>query len=253
MAISPGDGFSKNDYFRQAEEVGDIISKNEHRGHNRVVEIGCGRGFNIRYLADRFPEENFFGFDLSSRNIESARKNVRNLPNVNVAIGNFQNERDFGETKSNLIFAVETLCHATDIEKALRAIAGSLADGGKFVIYDGFRKNQAEFDPVMQKALRYTEQAMAVPKFYELEQFVDMADKAGLEVVSVEDRSSEILPNLIRLSDLAKAFFKIPALSKLIMWVLPRGLVANAIAGLLMAVTVQSGAHRYGKIVFIKK
>jgi hypothetical protein len=56
------------------------------------------------------------------------------------------------------------------------------------------------------------------------------------------------MPNLIRLSDLAKAFFKIGPLSRAILAVLPRGMVANAIAGLLLAISVQSGVHRYLKL-----
>lgn len=61
------------------------------------------------------------------------------------------------------------------------------------------------------------------------------------------------MPNLIRLSDLAKAFFKLEILSKLIMKVMPRGLVTNAIAGLLMAITVQEGVHQYLKLTLSKR
>jgi hypothetical protein len=94
---------------------------------------------------------------------------------------------------------------------------------------------------------------MAVPQFRTLDMFVKAAELAGLRLVIVEDRSKEIMPNLIRLSDLAKAFFKVPAISKAFLQILPRGLVANSVAGLLMAVTVQTGAHRYLKLVFEKE
>ena len=121
------------------------------------------------------------------------------------------------------------------------------------MVYDGFRSGKADLSVELTKALQYTERAMAVPAFVRVEEFLDKARHAGFNVVEYEDRSKEIMPNLIRLSDLAKAFFKIKIASKLILMLVPRGLVANSIAGLLMGITVESKAHRYFRMVFTKQ
>ena len=104
----------------------------------------------------------------------------------------------------------------------------------------------------MAKAVTYAERAMAVPTFREVETFVEAFEDAGLNCEKIEDRSQEIMPNLVRLSDIAKGFFKINVLSRIFLAILPRGLVANSVAGLLMAVTVQSQAHRYMKLILRK-
>ena len=71
------------------------------------------------------------------------------------------------------------------------------------------------------------------------------AQRSGWNVKSIEDRSTDVMPNLRRLSDLAKGFFKIAPIGLIIKGVLPRFLVTNAVAGLLLPLTVSQGIHRY--------
>jgi arsenite methyltransferase len=253
MAMSKTETFSKNDYFRQAEEVGELLASSHTTKELQVVEVGCGRGYNICYLAEEFKDIKFVGIDYSSRNINSAKTKLLGLSNARAEKGDFHSLDSLKDSSSRLVFAVETLCHATNLDQALSAIARILAEGGHFVVFDGFRNPSKMTSNEIVKAVYYTEKAMAVPSFKELKDFQAVAAKHGLFCEKVEDRSSEIMPNLIRLSDLAKAFFKITLISKLILSVVPRGLVANSIAGLLMAITVESGAHQYLKLTFRKK
>lgn len=250
MAMSPNGRFSKNDYFRQAEEIEGHLSILEHTLDSTVVEIGCGRAFNIRYLAKKFSDLKFRGLDLSERNLRAARKQTSHITNMSVAKDDFHSLSTLDDDSADLIFAVETLCHATDLDRAMEAISRVLKKGGELIVYDGFRGDCKDISQDLKKAMQYTEKAMAVPFFRDTNAFIASAEKAGLRCYQQEDRSDEIMPNLIRLSDLAKAYFKIGPLSRLILAVVPRGLVANAIAGLLMAVTVQCGAHRYVRLHF---
>ncbi len=252
MALSPDGKFSKNDYFRQAEEIGKEIDK---LGANRtltILEVGCGRGFNIRYLAQSYENDRFVGVDISKKNLAAASRDLVDLKNVSVAISDFHNLSDTPDESIDLVFAVETLCHATRLEEALRAISRVLVPGGKLIVFDGFRGPKAELSAEMRTAVEYAEKAMSVPSFKLVDEFISIGQSVGLKCDFEHDRSQEIMPNLVRLSDLAKGFFKVGALSKLVMATLPRGMVANAVAGLLMSVTVQSGAHRYMKLSFSK-
>ncbi len=251
MALSKNGKFSKNDYFRQAEEVEESIN-NLPEKPQRVLEIGCGRGFNIAYLASRFPDIEFIGVDINDINIQSAKNRVSTLNNASIVNDDFHGLESFEDTTFGLVFAVESLCHANSMNSALRSIGRVLTAGGKLVVFDAFRDATVAGDALAQKAVVYTERAMAVPEFRKIDSFVNSAQRAGLSLDYTQDRSAEIMPNLIRLSDLAKAFFKSPVIAKIILGTLPRGLVTNAVAGLLMAVTVQLGVHQYGKLVFSK-
>lgn len=248
MALSPSGKFSKNDYFRQAEEIAVILSTEGRKPKLRVVEIGCGRAFNLRYLAERFPQDSFIGLDVSERNLRAANKRLNGLSNINLIAEDFHKLSGIETASVDVLFAVESLCHANNIGEALESIMRVLVPGGRFIVFDGFRNVTTVYPEQLRTAIRYTEQAMAVPSFKSLEDFVSAAKSRGFCLEYTEDRSDEVMPNLIRLSDLAKGFFKIGPLSKVVMTMVPHGLVANAIAGLLLAVTVKSGAHRYMKL-----
>lgn len=251
MALSPSGHFYKNDYFRQAEEVGDLLSKGvSHEA--RILEVGCGRGFNLHYLAETFPRYKFVGVDLSDRNLVAARKDLDDLCNVSLVANDFHSLDSIATDSVSLAFAVESLCHAVDLPLAFRAISRVLKRGGRLVVFDAFRDASKELSADTLLAASYAEHAMAVPSFKRVTEFVAAAEAAGFRLEYVQDRSGHIMPNLIRLSDFAKGFFKIGPLSHVLMMLLPRALVENAIAGLLMAVTVKTGAHRYFKVCLRK-
>lgn len=248
MALSPSGRFSSNDYFRQAEEIGAAINNQAHGSKMRVLEVGCGRGFNLQYLAQAFPQVAFVGVDVSERNLQTAKKQLQGLSNVSLSTDDFHELASIGTDSIDIIFAVESLCHANDLCKVFKAMSRVIVPGGQLIVFDGFRGNSTVYSKDLISSLRYAEQAMAVPSFKNVEDFASEAKMNGFCLENSMDRSSEAMPNLIRLSDFAKGFFKIGPLSKVIMALVPHGLVANAIAGLLMAVTVQCGAHRYMKL-----
>lgn len=47
----------------------------------RIVEIGCGTGFNLRLLANRFPKAHLTGIDVSQEMLNIAEKNLRSIRN----------------------------------------------------------------------------------------------------------------------------------------------------------------------------
>lgn len=254
MALSKGEHFSKADYFVQAKEAETEISQlKPFREQLSVLEVGCGRGFNLRYLSHRFPEARLTGIDLSERNIKAAKRDLARCSNVETSVADFNDLSEFSDGSFDAVLAVETLCHSSDFHQTLSSIARVVRTGGKLIVFDGFRGENKSLSADLTHALEYTEKAMAVHRFSKFSEFQEAAQANGFEISLHEDRSKEIMPNLIRLSDFAKTFFKIDFLSRALMLVLPRGLVANSVAGLLMAVTVSSGAHSYRKLIFTRK
>jgi len=253
MAMSSDKTFSKNDYLRQSIEIGKLIEERQFTGPILpVLEVGCGRGFNLHYLATSFPELKFNGIDFSKEHVVVGKKDLRSKNNVEISFGDFHELSQFKDGQFSLVFAVETLCHAIDLDVVLRELFRVLEDGGVLVIFDGFREPIDGLSEDMTTAIRYTEKAMAVPAFFQVSDFEYNASGVGFSVVENVDRSHEIMPNLLRFSDLAKGYFKFTLLSKLILRFVPRGLVTNAVAGLLMAITVSEGAHSYRKIILGK-
>lgn len=251
MAISPDGTVSKNDYFAQAIYLESEIKRLQLK-NGAALEIGCGAGFNIRFLAGRLPNFVFSGIDISTTNVISAQKLCGRFSNCEIWHEDFHDLSRFDDNQFDVVFAVETVCHALDLNKVLGEARRVLKPGGQLIIFDGYRAGFDELAPDWKKAIIYTERAMAVPRFLTAGEFENAAVSSGLVLISNSDLSAQIMPNLVRLSDRAKAFFRLTPVAKMMKATLPTGLVTNAIAGLLMSVTVKTGAHEYRRIQMSK-
>lgn len=249
MAMSPNGEFSKNDYFAQVEEIGDLIEEEIGGNEAKILEVGCGAGFNLAYLASRFPRHKFIGVDIARKNLEAAEDRLSEFSNAKVQYESFDVLKSVENESVNLVFGIECICHSLNLRKSMARISEVLVKRGLLVIFDGVRSTAEFEDETLAVAVDYVEKAMAVPRFFTEEEIREVLDKSAFDVVRFEDRSNEIMPNLLRLSDMAKAFFKFKWLSKRVVELMPDALVKNAIAGILMAITIQQGAHKYIKIV----
>jgi SAM-dependent methyltransferase len=243
MALSSDGEFSIDDFSGQAERVTEAIQSMPRC--QRVLEIGCGRGFNTRLLSKAFPEVEFVGVDLNALHIQQAKADTRSQKNVTFVKGGFDQLDSLDLGTFDLIYAVESLCHSLDLRVTLSSIQSVLREGGTLVVMDGFRGKPVESNREMSDSVRLVERSMAVPRFFDPSEFHELAAKLGWISTREEDLSDQIMPNLLRLADFAKAFFKFPLLARLLRHILPLDLAKNAIAGLFMPITVKLGYHQY--------
>lgn len=217
-----------------------------------ILELGCGKGFNVAYLARKFPNAKLFGIDLTPNHIRIATTKYRNIANLHFEIGDFQS-LSFADEEYDVVFEVEAVCHARDAASVFKEVHRTLRPGGRFILFDGFRApDLASFPADIQTAVRLVEVTMAVRCFPSLDEWLYMAKAAGFKVVASTDLSDAIMPNLERFQVLARGFYKFPALAKRLTRLLPPALVSNSVAGLLMPFTVSTGAQRYYSIVLEK-
>jgi tRNA G46 methylase TrmB len=52
----------------------------------RILELGCGMGYNIKYLAKRFPDAQFIGIDITKSYIRKAKSKTKGLENVSIQL-----------------------------------------------------------------------------------------------------------------------------------------------------------------------
>ncbi|MEM1235894.1 MAG: class I SAM-dependent methyltransferase [Pseudomonadota bacterium] len=215
-----------------------------------ILEVGCGRGFNLALLAEHRPDLGFKGIDYSPSHVRAAKKKLDRFPNAEIARGDFH-ALDIADDSAAMVYAVETLCHAQDYDTVLAELHRVLRPGGQLVIFDGFR-TCAPAAPDIAKAMRYTEAAMAVPAFADTTDFETQARAAGFAITENTDRTADILPMLRTMSRRARRFYARPLLRRLIMTLAPRELAQNSVAALLMATTCQAGAHAYRRVILTK-
>jgi ubiquinone/menaquinone biosynthesis C-methylase UbiE len=245
MALNPDGVFSRDGYLGQPSRVSELIDQTHAQS---VLELACGNGFNTKWLASKHPEVQFVGVDLTPRHVRQAR--TRAPSNTRFVVGDFEHLQIADETM-DLVFVVESYNHAADGRAALKEARRVLRPFGLLVVFDGFRADDFEtYDASLREAATMVESSMAVRMAVPAAWWIRTAASLGLALVTRENLSHQIMPNLYRFERLAGKFFRRRRLRRLIRRVLGRELASNAVAGWLMPVTVEAGIQQYELIVF---
>lgn len=252
MAVNFNGVFHPDGYYVQPKVVMEQIQEIEAR---TVLELGCGKGFNSRFLAPQLPSVQFTGIDLTPLHIKIARQKAQGIPNLVFQAGDFS-QLDFPEQSFDIVFAVESLCHAQQPEIPLAEILRVLRPGGKLIIFDGYRQASLEkYSKELQAASQLTESSMAVQHgFTELNNWIELAQSVGFHMELQEDLSSAIQPTLRKLQQLALRFFRTSSWRiNLLIYFLPEYLTNNSVAGLLMPFVLQTPGGSLGYYQLILK
>jgi SAM-dependent methyltransferase len=246
MALNPGPAFDPAGYAGQALLVHERLAPDARD----VLELACGNGFNLELLARRNPGRRFTGIDLVTAQVRRARRTLAELPNADARVGDFQ-ALSFADASQDCVFAVESLCHATDLPRTLEEIARVLRPGGMLIAIDGWRTDAFDELPgVVREATVAIERAMAVSDGQKLGTWIARAQACGLQVSEDLDLTPLIGPNLARLEALAQRFVARPRVARAARLVAPRSLLLNAVAAYLMPLAVAAGAHTYRLVAF---
>ena len=249
MALSPDGIFRKRDFYAQLNEIAEQINLLQVK---KVLELGCGKGFNTLFLAGRFPEVHFSGIDITDKHLAVAQKKSSAIRNLNIAYGDFH-KLHYADASFDLIFELEAVCHARNTRQVLSEVFRVLKKGGRFVLYDGFRRSNFEMLPDnLKKAAIVIEKSLAVDRFEKVDCWIKTAEEEGFALKVKDDLSRAIMPNLARLQIWALRYFSNYHLSKILLGVFKKHTLLNCAAVLLMPITLHNGAHGYYNIVLEK-
>jgi ubiquinone/menaquinone biosynthesis C-methylase UbiE len=247
MALSDDGFFKKSDFSQQAKFIGEYITDSSIK----ILEVGAGKLYNTKYLAKSFPNNQFTAMDLPNRNFLKSR-----VPkNVSLMEGDFNDLSIFPENSFDIVFGVETVCHAKSKKHVLGEIHRVLKPGGKIILFDGYdARPQDEMSDIERRASRLTWAAMRVP-FNDI--YVgDMRryfDELLFKDVSFTDLSVKIRPTLRKLDRTSCYYYTHPRLMKLLRRFISEDVTMNSIAGWLMLLTFDgTNIHKYCRIIATK-
>jgi len=237
MALNPDGRFDADGYLGQARGV---ASEMASIGAGRVLEVGCGFGFNSLHLARSLPDAQFTGIDLMERHAREATRSAAELGNLDFRQGSFE-PLDTAVESFDLVFGVECLCHASDLDVVVGSIARTLRPGGRLMIYDGYRRAALDgATPEMATATQLTEIAMAVTQgFRTTADWTSAMERAGLSALRNEDLTPQVAPTFRKLQRPALKFFDGGWKARVARTIFPRYLLRNAVAGLLGPFTIE--------------
>lgn len=225
-----------------------IIEQAKKINAKKVMELGCGMGYNVRYIAEHLKEVESYGLDLSKKHLLFAEKKSKHLSNTHWIEGNLENPlvKDF-----DILFAVESFCYTQNIENTLQNWYNITQKGGKAIIFDVFLPpTYQSAHKSYQIATQITAVGFAVKHWWEITHLQKKAEQIGWKVNRIDDISSSIQKNLSRFAKDASRLLDYHFVTKLCyqMGILPSVWLKHCFTGILAAHTIGSEAQSYYQI-----
>jgi 2-polyprenyl-3-methyl-5-hydroxy-6-metoxy-1,4-benzoquinol methylase len=151
----------------------------------RILDVGCGDGFHLSLLK-KYGQQNWLpeGIDMDSRAIEMAKKSGLTVHQGTVETSGLS------ANKYDLAFTVQTIEHVENPPKLLLGITRLLKPGGKLIIVTD---NTGSLDFSLFK--KHYWGGYHFPRHWNLfnkKSISKLAEKTGLEVISVETQVSPV-------------------------------------------------------------
>lgn len=250
MALNDGDHFDPDGFYGQARR----IEQAWPAAPADVLELACGQGFNLAYLAARHPETRFTGLDLTPAHLAATRGRVEQaaLANVTLTLGDYH-RLPYADASFDEVFCVEGLCHASDLPLALREIARVLRPGGRLTLFDGYlMRDPATLSADETLAIDLVAKGMAVEKPQQLLELLQGAAAAGLRAEVAAELDAQVMPSLRKIERLIELMIWLPWLGRRAMARRHPMRARNVLAGYLMRNTVALGLFGYRQLVLHK-
>ena len=240
--VSKNGKFSQEDGFYQPNMAASFIKPGD-----KVLELGFGKGANIFYLAEKFPDVEFVGLDLCTVHGENT------LPNVKLIHQNYQDLSNFADNTFDVIYGIETLCCCSAKRSAFREFNRVLKPGGHFIVYDYATPERFEtYDPPVQTGIAFWTKAGAGTLIESEEEWMEHYRANNFKVVSITDLSKEMLPDMKRLEKLATPVIDSKTKAKLTFGILPDLLTNNVIIGYIGYDLYNEGFIKYKEWIMTK-
>ncbi len=176
-----------------------LADKARVKSSDVILDAGCGVGGSAIWLAKEY-ETKVVGITISKTQVAQARKNAKE--NKVDHLVKFY-ERDFIKTgfkdKSfDVIWAIESVCHAEDKREFLKETHRLLKKRGRLVIADAFQKKTS---PTLeeQKIIRTFMRGLAVPNITTAEEFGGYLKDLDFRNIKFFDKTREVIPSSKRL------------------------------------------------------
>ena len=155
----------------------------------RVLDLGCGVGGTLFYLAERMPIE-AVGVSLSPVGVRLAEGLAREAGFDGVCRFVEANYLDLPELESrHAVYAIEAFLHGPDARKFFRSAASVLADGGRLIVCDDFLAETAKqsWDRKAVRNLADFKRGWHVGSLITTAQASTCAVNAGLRLIDDQD------------------------------------------------------------------
>lgn len=171
---------------------------------DHVLDAGCGVGGSSLYLAKHIGCQ-VHGISLSRRQVATASRAAtkRKLSQLAQFSAEDFTATSFRDDSFDVVWAIESVCHADDRLDFLREAFRILKPGGRLIVADGFVSSQ-HLSPDHQKVMNIWLSGWSVKSLETLAGFGQKAGKVGFKSVHTQDYTAVVMPSAKRLYRLAQ-------------------------------------------------
>jgi len=173
-----------------------------------IIDLGCGVGSSLFYLAKKLPETiTYYGVSISATQIEIAKKERGKHFRKEAASKQFHFlEADFANLPTTLpqfdiAFSIEAFAHAPIAKDYFQQVAKSLKKGGKLVLIDDFLNDDIDFDNLnskAKKAIADFKYGWMVESLLTNQALSEIAVRFGLKIIEQEDLTPYMHNNTLK-------------------------------------------------------
>jgi tocopherol O-methyltransferase len=185
------------------------------RADDRVLDAGCGLGGSSLLLASR-RRARVTGVALGADQIEQARREARRRSvseRTQFLVADFSS-LPFPAKSFDVVWAQESLCHATDKSAFFNEVGRVLTPGGRVVVAD-FMLRRQQFSGSERTLLEEWFDGWKLPGLWTAGQHRNAALAAGLSNICIRDVTSYSLPSHRRLFQRARRAWPLETLMRL--------------------------------------
>lgn len=169
------------------------ISENDH-----VLDAGCGIGGSSLWLARNLGCK-VTGITLSEKQMHKATSQAQN-EGLACLVHFYQKDftdTKFSESSFDVVWAIESVCHAEDKSAFLKEAYRILKPGGCLIMADFFKKEGLQGTDA--QIIQDWAHGWAVPDFSTIEEFKVQMSRVNFTKVNIEDATKNIQPSARRL------------------------------------------------------
>jgi cyclopropane fatty-acyl-phospholipid synthase-like methyltransferase len=180
---------TSDEAFRYVEDqIAERIQLSNGRAH--IVDLGCGVGGSLAYLARRLPGIRGTGITLSPVQAQLAQRLLNNAgvsDRVDCVVADYCDLPE-GLESADLAYAIESFVHTPDTGKFFEQCQRIVRRGGALVICDDFRRPTTE--PSAAAAIERFKRGWRVNTLIDRSELRSLARETGFEHESTLDLSS---------------------------------------------------------------
>lgn len=163
-----------------------------------ALDAGCGVGGSALWMAKNIGCK-VTGISLSERQIALATASAEKekLEQLVTFLRKDYTVTGFADNSFDVIWAIESVCYVKDKSEFLREANRILKPGGRLVVVDIFKKEDAEGKDA--EWLRRLAHGWAIEEHSSREKFEKQLTQNGFSIIDIEDASGAIMPSVKRL------------------------------------------------------